>query len=422
MFLMSTNEKTQNIPLAHRMRPKTIDEFVGQTKLIDGNKLIKKALDGDPASMIFWGPPGSGKTTLAWLIGSTAKRPVIRINAVSTGIPALRKILSDNTEENPILFIDEIHRWNKAQQDFLLPKVESGEVTIIGSTTENPYFEVNGPLLSRVRVLRLEPLGDDDIKKIVQTAIQSETGFAGNISVPDDVMEFIINISGGDARSALNILEELAVQVSETSEKPVLKIPDQQFMRRLPYDKSGDIHYQVVSAFIKSLRGSDVDASVYWLVRMTSSGEDPKFIARRMVILASEDIGLADPWAILMANACFQAVERIGMPECEYNLVETAIYLAQAPKSNSTAKALMNAKKAIEKSTPPVPIHLRNPSFKGAWKLGYGKDYKYPHDFSGGYVDQEYLPEELKGLKLYEPSDLGYEKRIKERMKSRNQE
>lgn len=416
---MSDAYNTDFIPLAHRMRPSTINEFVGQNKLTDGNSIIQKALNGTASSMIFWGPPGCGKTTLAKLIGNESSRPVINVNAVSTGIPALRKLFSDQTVRNPILFIDEIHRWNKAQQDFLLPRVETGEITIIGSTTENPYFEVNGPLLSRVRILRLEALTDDDIKKIINSAVESPKGFDGDIDIPDAVMDFIVSIAGGDARSALNILEELASKAQHENKE--LTVPKDLFARRLPYDKSGDQHYQIISAFIKSLRGSDPDAAVYWLIRMTESGEDPKFIARRMLILASEDIGLADPWALLMANACFQAVERIGLPECEYNLVETAIYLAQAPKSNSIAVALGNAKKAVQMSSPSVPIHLRNPSFKGSKKLGYGKDYKYPHDYSGGFVKQEYLPVELKNMKIYEPSDFGYEKRIRERMNTRKE-
>ncbi len=402
------------------MRPTSVGEFVGQRKLIDGNSIIKKALEGSVSSMIFWGPPGCGKTTLAKLIGNQTNRPIININAVSTGIPALRKKLSDQLfTKNPILFIDEIHRWNKAQQDFLLPKVETGEITIIGSTTENPYFEINGPLLSRVRILRMESLSDDDIRDIINSAVESPKGFEGVINLPDDVVDFIVSVAGGDARSALNILEELTAKAQNENTK--ISVPKDLFAKRFPYDKSGDQHYQIISAFIKSLRGSDPDAAVYWLIRMTESGEDPKFIARRMLILASEDIGLADPWALLIANACFQAVERIGLPECEYNLVETAIYLAQAPKSNSTAIALANAKKAVQISSPPVPIHLRNPSFTGSKKLGYGRDYKYPHDFNGGFVKQAYMPDELENISIYEPSDYGYEKRIRERMETRKE-
>lgn len=306
---------------------------------------------------------GTGKTTLANLIGKKAKRKVIQINAVSTGIPALRKLLEN--EENPILFIDEIHRWNKSQQDFLLPKVESGDVTIIGSTTENPYFEINGPLLSRVRILRLEALTKDNIKNIVQNAISSDKGFEGKIEASDDVMDFIVNVSGGDARAALNTLEELAAQAEPEEEKLVLKVPTTPFIRRIPYDKAADEHYQVLSAFIKSLRGSDPDAAVYWLIRMTAAGEDPKIIARRMAILASEDIGLADPWAIVIASSCFTIVERVGLPECEYTLVETAIYLAQAPKSNSCAKALGIAKETVAAYTPPFPFILETQALGG---------------------------------------------------------
>ena len=401
-------------PLAYRMRPATLSEFVGQTKLM-GNTVIKNALAGKVTSMILWGPPGTGKTTLAHLIAANASRPILNVNAVSTGIPALRQLLTG--VERPILFIDEIHRWSKSQQDFLLPKVESGEVTIIGSTTENPYFEVVGPLLSRVRVLRLETLTDDDVKTILRRTLDDPKGFAGKgIQMTYEVEDFIVASSGGDARSALNLLEDIVAVSAQT-----LEIPTGERLKRLPYDKTGDEHYQVISAFIKSVRGSDPDAAVYWLSRMLQSGEDILFIARRLVILAAEDIGLADPWGLLIANAGFQACHQVGMPESGLILSEVTVYLAQAPKSNSSAKALWAANKAVEISTPPVPLHLRNASFRGAKDMGYGVDYKYPHDFPSGFSGQSYLPEELKGAKFFEPSNHGFEARIRERMEGRKQ-
>lgn len=407
-------------PLAYRMRPQTIEEFVGQKHLLGKDGLLSKSLSGKPTSLLLWGPPGTGKTTLAHLIGKATSRQTIVINAVTTGIPDLKKLLVQ--ADHPVLFVDEIHRWSKSQQDFLLPFVESGEVLLVGSTTENPYYEVIGPLLSRLRVLRLEPLSDEDIKEILRKAIVDPKGLGEfTIEAPEEVMDFVAQVSAGDARSALNLLEDLFNLSVPVDGKYKLQIPSEDVLRRLPYDKTGDEHYQVISAFIKCIRGSDPDAAVYWLSRMLKSGEDPTFIARRLVILAAEDIGLADPWALLIAQSGFSAVEQIGIPECGLILSEVAVYLAQAPKSNSTARALWAAQETVEKTTPPVPIHLRNANFRGLKNLGWGRDYRYPHDHKGGFVKQEYLPKELLDSKFFEPTDIGFEKRIKERMESRGQ-
>lgn len=408
-------------PLAYRMRPQTLDEFVGQRHLLAQGAILKQAVSGKPTSLILWGPPGSGKTTLAHLIASAVQRPVVHINAVTTGVPQLKKTLSEGLI-NPLLFVDEIHRWNKSQQDFLLPYVESGKVLLIGSTTENPYYEVIGPLLSRVRVLKLDPLDDEDIAKIIKRALSDPKGLGEmNIEMSDEVLAFIVAYAGGDARSALNLLEDLVNVSGNVDGKVTLQIPSEEVLRRLPYDKTGDEHYQVISAFIKSLRGSDIDAAVYWLSRMVESGEDPKFIARRMVILAAEDVGLADPWALMIANAGFQAVTEIGMPEAGLVLSEVAVYLAQAPKSNRTSVALWEASAKVRESTPPVPLHLRNASFRGTKQMGYGVGYKYPHEFKAGFAAQQYLPDELKDAKFYKPSDIGFEQRVKERMEGRKQ-
>jgi putative ATPase len=408
-------------PLAYRMRPQTLDEFVGQRHLLAQGAILKQAVSGKPTSLILWGPPGSGKTTLAHLIASAVQRPVVHINAVTTGVPQLKKTLSEGLI-NPLLFVDEIHRWNKSQQDFLLPYVESGKVLLIGSTTENPYYEVIGPLLSRVRVLKLDSLDDEDIAKIIKRALSDTKGLGDlSIELPDEVLAFIVAYAGGDARSALNLLEDLVNVSNKVDGKATLQIPSEEVLKRLPYDKTGDEHYQVISAFIKSLRGSDIDAAVYWLSRMVESGEDPKFIARRMVILAAEDVGLADPWALMIANAGFQAVTEIGMPEAGLVLSEVAVYMAQAPKSNRTSVALWEASAKVRESTPPVPLHLRNASFKGAKQMGYGVGYKYPHEFKAGFTAQQYLPDELKDVKFYEPSEIGFEQRIKERMEGRKQ-
>jgi putative ATPase len=431
MFREAARGRTaREAPLAARMRPRTFDELLGQEHLVGEGRLLRRAIEADEVpSMVFWGPPGSGKTTLARIIASLTRSQFAPVSAVAAGVADLRRIVDEAQErrglygQRTILFIDEIHRFNKAQQDVILPYVEDGVVTLIGATTENPSFEVISPLLSRCRVFTLSPLAPEQIEVIVRRALgDGDRGLVDlDVDISDDAIRALCQAVGGDARIALNALE-LAASAA---------VPDAQGVRRIAladieealqhrtalYDQAGDYHYDTISAFIKSLRGSDPDAALYWLARMIEAGEDPLFIARRMVILASEDVGLADPQALVVAMAAQQAVHFVGMPEGFYPLAEGAIYLATAPKSNSVGSAYMRAlKDAKATRNEPVPLQVRNPVTPMMEKLGYGRDYKYDHAFRGHYAGQEHLPQKLSGRRYYLPGDRGYEKRISEWM------
>lgn len=424
---------SKDMPLAARMRPRTLDEFSGQEHIIGPGKLLRRAIEADEIrSAIFWGPAGCGKSSLASIIAQTSKSAFENFSAVTSGVADIRKIIQIARErtklygKKTILFVDEIHRFNKAQQDAFLPHVEDGTIVLIGATTENPYFEVNSPLISRSRIFRFEQLSNETIRGIVQAALEdSERGLGDwNIELTDDAVEHLINIANGDARTALNALELAALTVppDENGKRVVtLELAEEAIQRRaLTYDKDGDSHYDVISAFIKSMRGSDPDAAVYWLARMIYAGEDPRFIARRMVIQAAEDIGNADPMALVVANAAAHAVEYVGMPEAQIPLAQAAIYLACAPKSNASYKAISRALKDVaDRRTGPVPMHLRDTNYPGAKAQGHGKGYKYPHDFPGNWVEQDYLPENAKSQTYYEPTSNGREAKIKERLESR---
>lgn len=406
-------DMSRNAPLADRMRPKNLNDFVGQEHIVGPSSLLRKAIQNDDIpSIIFWGPPGSGKTTLAKIIAEMTNSNFVEISAVTSGVADLRLIIKEAQEKRKfnkkrtILFVDEIHRWNKAQQDSLLPHIEKGVITLIGATTENPSFEVISPLLSRSRVYVLKPLLQDDLKKIIERALKDKKfGFGGEkIEIKKDAEEFLIRIANGDARTILNAIE---VAVKNTDYKKENKtIIDKKLIeealqhRALQYDKGGEEHYNVISAFIKSLRGSNVDGALYWLARMVKAGEDPKFIARRMVVLASEDIGNADTNALVVANAVFDAVERIGLPECRINLAQGVVYLASAKKSNKSYDALCKAEEVVEETMNlPVPLHLRNAQTGLMKNLGYGKNYKYTHTEDDS--KQTYLPDEIKDKKFY---------------------
>jgi putative ATPase len=428
----SSSAKGQNVPtpLAERMRPSRLEEFVGQEHLLGPGKLLREMVDaGKLHSMILWGPPGSGKTTLARIIASSGGAHCIRFSAVSSGVKELKKIIEEAERlqrigKPTVLFVDEIHHFNKAQQDTFLPHVEQGTVILIGATTENPSFEVISPLLSRCQVLLLQPLTPDEVGQIIDRALrdtQKGLGLLG-LELTSDGREFLIEQSQGDGRVALNALETAAALVRKQKEKKQIDLSHlQEALQRksLLYDKSGEEHYNVISAFIKSLRNSDPDAALYWLMRMLEAGEDPLFIARRMIIFAAEDIGNADPQALQVAVAAKDAVHFVGLPEGKIPLAQATTYLATAPKSNASYKAMLAAAEDVhEKGALPVPLHLRNAPTPLMEKMGYGKGYKYAHNFPDHVVDQEQFPNELRGRRYYAPSDSGYEKTIRERMKS----
>ncbi len=427
---MGQMNKEKESPLASRMRPSTLDEIVGQRHILGKDKLLYRAIAADKlSSLIFYGPPGTGKTTLARVIANTTKAQFRQINATSAGKKDMEAVVEEAKQtlamynRRTILFIDEIHRFNKGQQDYLLPFVEDGTLILIGATTENPYFEVNRALISRSVIFELQPLSREDIAALLEKAVSDPVkgmGAYGALLEPE-ARDFLADICGGDARNALNAIE-LAVLTTSPSEDGKIhitaKVAEECIQKRnVRYDRDGDNHYDIISAFIKSMRGSDPDAAVYYLARMIYAGEDPKFIARRIMICASEDVGMADPQAICVATAAAQMVERVGMPEGRIPLAEAAIYVATAPKSNASYKALAAAMDAVrEVPVKHVPSHLQDGSYKGAAELGRGIGYKYAHDYPGHYVKQQYLPDELVGRRFFEPGDNGYERDIKNYM------
>ena len=429
-------------PLAARMRPRTLEEFEGQTHLVGEHGPLRRSVArGRLASILLWGPPGTGKTSLARLLAEAVGAEFATLSAVMSGVAEVRSLIAEAQERGAtggrrtVLFIDEIHRFNKAQQDALLPHVEDGTVTLIGATTENPYFEVNAALLSRLRVWRLEPLTDDEVAVIVRRALaDTERGLAGTlgpdggVSLVDDAFEHLVSIAGGDARQALNVLEgavalaeEQAVRDEEGRVRPALADVEAAAQQRvLAYDRAGDGHYDTASALIKSLRGNDPDAAVYWLAAMVAAGEDPRFIARRLIISASEDVGNADPRALQVAVAAAQALDWVGFPEAQYALAQAATYIATAPKSNRAGLAYWAAAADVaEHGSLPVPLHLRNAAHRAMRHHGIGVGYRYPHDYAGADVDQQHLPDALAERRYYQPTDQGYESTIATRMAGR---
>jgi len=417
-------EEGPGAPLAARMRPRTLAEFVGQPHLVgDGGALTRVVQPGYLPSMLLWGPPGSGKTTLARLLAARAGGVWHQLSAVTSGVADLRRLFDEAKAARQqgvmtVLFIDEIHRFNKSQQDALLPHVEDGTIRLVAASTENPYYEINSPLLSRLRVYRLEPLGAGEVGEIVAHALTDERGLAGRVSLSEEASAGLLELSGGDARQALNILESAAAVGGGGAELSREAIAEAAQQRLLAYDRVGDQHYEAASAFIKSMRGNDPDAALYWCASMVAAGEDPTFIARRIVIAASEDVGNADPRALQVAVAAMQAVEMIGLPEAQYALAQAAAYVASAPKSNRAGAAYFAALAEVEeKGRLPVPLHLRPSTHRRlAREQGYGKGYRYPHDFEEADVDQQYLPDALAGRVFYEPSDQGLEIKIGERL------
>ena len=427
---MRANTMEKESPLASRMRPTTLDEVVGQKHIIGKDKLLYRAIKADKlGSVIFYGPPGTGKTTLAKVIANTTSARFEQINATVAGKKDMEEIVKNAKDsigmygQKTILFVDEIHRFNKSQQDYLLPFVEDGTITLIGATTENPYFEVNNALLSRSRIFELKPLEKQDIRELVMRAVyDTEKGMgAYSADITDEAADFLADVASGDARAALNAVE-LGILTTDKSDDGkihiTIDVAAECIQKRVVrYDHDGDNHYDTISAFIKSMRGSDPDAAVYYLARMLYAGEDVKFIARRIMICASEDVGNADPNALVVAVSAAQAVERIGMPESQIILSQAAAYVATAPKSNAAYMGIAKAMKTVaDTRTMPVPAHLQDRHYKGAEKLGHGLGYKYAHDYPNHYVTQQYLPDGMEGMRFYEPSENGYEKKIREHM------
>ena len=415
-------------PLAARMRPRTLDDFVGQEHIVGPGALLRRAIEGDRvSSMVLWGPPGTGKTTLAMIIAQSTHSYFASISAVMAGVSDIRQLVQDARDragmygQRTILLVDEIHRFNKAQQDALLPHVEDGTITLVGTTTENPYFEVIGALVSRSRVFQLKALTDEELEALLRRALADKERGLGRIPVQmdDDALSHLVHVAGGDARNALNALE-LAVITTPADKSGQVRVDlavaqDSIQRRALLYDRDGDAHYDTISAFIKSLRGGDPDAALYWMARMIYSGEDPRFIVRRMIILASEDVGLADPQALVVATAAAQALEWVGLPEAQYAMAEAAIYLATAPKSNSCGAYFKALDEVEREGITDVPNHLKDTTRDGK-ALGHGDGYLYPHEFPEHWVAQQYLPQQLQGKRWYEPGELGYEKVILERL------
>ncbi len=428
-------EPGADAPLAARMRPRTLEEFVGQESVVGPGTLLRRSIERDQLqSAIFWGPPGSGKSTLAQIIARATQGHFENFSAVTSGVAEIRKVIAGakerrrKTGQRTLLFIDEIHRWNKAQQDALLPHVEDGTVILIGATTENPFFEVNAPLLSRSRLFRFERLSDATVRALLERSLTDTKRGLGamHLTADPEALDFLAQIAGGDARFALGALEAAALNCPPDAEDHrhlTLALAEEGAQARaLAYDKTGDEHYDTISAFIKSIRGSDPDAALYWLAKMLLAGEDIKFIARRLVILASEDIGNADPMALVLANAAAQTVMFVGLPEAQLTLSQAVCYLAAAPKSNAATLAIGRATEELRThGSRPVPVPLRDGHYPGGKKLGHGVGYLYPHDFPGHYVAQQYLPDGVEGLPFYEPTEEGAEAKIKRRMEARNE-
>ncbi len=425
------NNMEKDSPLAARLRPTKLDEVVGQQHILGKDKLLYRAIQADKlSSVIFYGPPGTGKTTIAKVIANTTSAEFKQINATVAGKKDMEEVVKQAKEtlgmygKKTILFVDEIHRFNKAQQDYLLPFVEDGTLVLIGATTENPYFEVNGALISRSNIFELKPLSAEDVRTILTRAVyDKERGMgAYNAEIDEDALDFLADISNGDARNALNAVE-LGIMTTDRSEDGkihiTLDVASECIQKRvIRYDKTGDNHYDTISAFIKSMRGSDPDAAVYYLAKMLYAGESVTFIARRIMICASEDVGNADPMALTVAVSAAQAVERIGMPESQIILSQAVTYIATAPKSNAACNAIFDATQAVaETKNVTIPTHLQDAHYKGAAKLGHGVGYEYPHVYPNHYVEQQYLPYELTGKEFYRPSENGYEKKIREHMK-----